>query len=77
MVNNLVKSSSVRQVMKNGHIKSYGSGQGMITPDDGSADVFFLSTVVKPPGVPTNGAPVKYLLYSGDGAPEARKVVLV
>jgi cold shock CspA family protein len=63
--------------MKRGRIKSYAAGQGVITPDDGSADVFFLGTVVTGPGTPTIGAVVKYTLYPGSGAPEVRKVVLV
>lgn len=63
--------------MKKGRIKSYAAGQGVITPDDGSADVFFLGTVVKGGRVPTVGAAVKYDLYSGGGEPEAKKVFLI
>lgn len=63
--------------MKKGRIKSYAAGQGVITPDDSSAEVFFLGTVVQGGGVPTDGAAVMYELYPGGGAPEAKKVVLV
>jgi cold shock CspA family protein len=63
--------------VKKGRIKSYGSGEGVITPEDGSGDVFFLDTVVEGPSVPSVGAAVKYELYWGDGEPEAEKVVLV
>ena len=63
--------------MKKGHIKSYGAGHGVITPDDDSADVVFLGTVFEGPGVPTARAAVEYALYPGGGEPEAQKVVLV
>lgn len=63
--------------MKKGHIKSYAAGQGVITPDDSSADVFFLDTVIEGGGAPNVGDAVKYELYPGGGELEAKRVVLI
>ena len=65
--------------MRKGKVKSYSSaaGEGVIKPDDRSADVFFLGTVVQGGGVPTDGAAVEYELRPGGGEPRAQKVVLL
>lgn len=63
--------------MKKGRIKSYGAGQGVITPEDGSLDVFFLKSVIEGDGIPHAGNKVLYELYPGDEEPEAKKVIIV
>jgi cold shock CspA family protein len=65
--------------MKKGKVKSYSSaaGEGVIKPDDDSAEVFFLRTVVQGGGVPRKGAAVEYELKTGSGEPRAKKVILV
>lgn len=63
--------------MDRGRIKSYGDGQGVITPDDGSEDVFFLDTVIEGGGDPSVGGAVEFELYPGGGEREAQKVVLL
>ncbi|MDP1698197.1 MAG: cold shock domain-containing protein [Xanthomonadaceae bacterium] len=63
--------------MKRGHVKPFGVGQGVIRPDDDSADVLFLQTVVRGMREQAVGAAVEYSLYQGDDEPEASVVVLL